>query len=99
MATRQRIDFNQRSHLSFHGHTGQRANSQAHWQSKSAICSCPRKQDAGQAEAVVNLRRAGNGNGSNLGAPLLESVSAGEREVLNEGTFKRMISIERKRTE
>jgi lipopolysaccharide/colanic/teichoic acid biosynthesis glycosyltransferase len=45
----------------------------------------------------VNLRKSGNG--SNLGALLLESVSAGEREVLNEGTFKRMISIERKRTE
>ena len=45
----------------------------------------------------MNLRRSGNG--SNLGAPLLESVSAGEREVLNEATFKRMISIERKRTE
>jgi lipopolysaccharide/colanic/teichoic acid biosynthesis glycosyltransferase len=45
----------------------------------------------------VKLRRSGNG--SNLGAPLLESVSAGEREVLNEATFKRMISIERKRTE
>jgi lipopolysaccharide/colanic/teichoic acid biosynthesis glycosyltransferase len=45
----------------------------------------------------VNLRRSGNG--SNLGAPPLESVSTGQREVLNEGTFKRMISIERKRTE
>jgi lipopolysaccharide/colanic/teichoic acid biosynthesis glycosyltransferase len=45
----------------------------------------------------VNLRHSGNG--SNLGALLLESVSAGEREVLNEGTFKRIISIERKRTE
>ena len=45
----------------------------------------------------MNVRRSGNG--SNLGAPLLESVSAGEREVLNEGAFKRMISIERKRTE
>lgn len=44
----------------------------------------------------MNLRRAGNG--SNPGA-LLESVSAGEPEVLNEGTFKRMISMERKRTE
>jgi lipopolysaccharide/colanic/teichoic acid biosynthesis glycosyltransferase len=54
------------------------------------------KDDAGQAEEVVNLRRSGNG--SNLGAPLSESVS-GEREVLNEGTFQRMISIERKRTE
>jgi len=45
----------------------------------------------------VNLRRSGNG--SNLGVPLVESVATGEREVLNEGTFKRMISIERKRTE
>ena len=31
--------------------------------------------------------------------PLLVWLSAGEREVLNEGTFKRMISVERKRTE
>jgi lipopolysaccharide/colanic/teichoic acid biosynthesis glycosyltransferase len=45
----------------------------------------------------VNLRRSGNG--TNLGAPLFESASAGKREVLNEETFKRMISIERKRTE
>jgi len=45
----------------------------------------------------VNLRRSGNG--SDLGAPLLDSASAAEREVLNEGTFKRMVSIERKRTE
>ena len=45
----------------------------------------------------MNLRRSGNG--SDLGAPLLDSASAAEREVLNEGTFKRMVSIERKRTE
>jgi len=45
----------------------------------------------------VNLRRSGNG--SDLGAPPLDSASAAEREVLNEGTFKRMVSIERKRTE
>ena len=45
----------------------------------------------------MNLRRSGNG--SNLTAPVLESASAGERGVLNEGTFKRMISVERKRTE
>jgi lipopolysaccharide/colanic/teichoic acid biosynthesis glycosyltransferase len=45
----------------------------------------------------VNLRHSDNG--SNLAATLLESVSAGERDVLNERTFRRMISIERKRTE
>ena len=45
----------------------------------------------------MNLRRSGNG--SNLGAPLLEAVSAGKREVPDEGAFQRMISIERKRTE
>ena len=45
----------------------------------------------------MNLRRSGNV--SNLTAPVLESASAGERGVLNEGTFKRMISVERKRTE
>ncbi len=40
-----------------------------------------------------------SGNDSNRGALLFESVSAGEREVLNEEAFLRMISIERKRTE
>jgi lipopolysaccharide/colanic/teichoic acid biosynthesis glycosyltransferase len=45
----------------------------------------------------VNQRRSGNS--SNISGPILESASAGEREVLNEGTFKRMISVERKRTE
>ncbi len=45
----------------------------------------------------MTLRRSGNG--SNRGALLFESVSAGEREVLNEEAFLRMISIERKRTE
>jgi lipopolysaccharide/colanic/teichoic acid biosynthesis glycosyltransferase len=34
-----------------------------------------------------------------LGDPLFEWLSVGTREVLNEGTFKRMIAIERKRTE
>jgi lipopolysaccharide/colanic/teichoic acid biosynthesis glycosyltransferase len=45
----------------------------------------------------VNLRRSGNG--SNVAASILESVPIGDREVVNEGTFRRMISIERKRTE
>jgi lipopolysaccharide/colanic/teichoic acid biosynthesis glycosyltransferase len=45
----------------------------------------------------VNLRRSGNG--SNLDGSPFESASAGAREVLNEGAFKRMVSIERKRTE
>ena len=45
----------------------------------------------------MTLRRSGNG--SNRGALLYESASAGEREVLNEEAFLRMISIERKRTE
>jgi lipopolysaccharide/colanic/teichoic acid biosynthesis glycosyltransferase len=35
----------------------------------------------------------------NIGDPLFEWLSVGTREVLNEGTFKRMIAIERKRTE
>lgn len=48
-------------------------------------------------EGIVNLRRSGNG--SNLHASLLEPVTAGEREVLSERTFKRMICVERKRTE
>lgn len=38
-------------------------------------------------------------NASDLADPLFESMSTGEREVLNEETFKRMIAIERKRTE
>jgi lipopolysaccharide/colanic/teichoic acid biosynthesis glycosyltransferase len=36
---------------------------------------------------------------STLADPIFESEATGEREVLNEGTFKRMIAIERKRTE
>ena len=38
-------------------------------------------------------------NSSDLTDPLFESMTPGEREVLNEETFKRMIAIERKRTE
>ena len=45
----------------------------------------------------MTLRRSGKD--SNWGALLFESASAGEREVLNEEAFRRMISIERKRTE
>jgi lipopolysaccharide/colanic/teichoic acid biosynthesis glycosyltransferase len=44
----------------------------------------------------MNLRHSDNG--SNLAASLMDTVLVGEREVLNEGTFKRMISVERKRT-
>jgi lipopolysaccharide/colanic/teichoic acid biosynthesis glycosyltransferase len=62
----------------------------------SIICRCLRQADAGPAEEFVNLRHSGNG--SNLAVSLFESVPVEEREVLNEGTFKRMISIERKRT-
>jgi lipopolysaccharide/colanic/teichoic acid biosynthesis glycosyltransferase len=36
---------------------------------------------------------------SSIADPPIESVAAGEREVLKEGTFKRMIAVERKRTE
>jgi lipopolysaccharide/colanic/teichoic acid biosynthesis glycosyltransferase len=36
---------------------------------------------------------------SDLADPLFESMTPGEREVLNEETFKKMIAIERKRTE
>lgn len=38
-------------------------------------------------------------NDSDLADPLFDSISAGERDVLNEETFKKMIAIERKRTE
>jgi lipopolysaccharide/colanic/teichoic acid biosynthesis glycosyltransferase len=38
-------------------------------------------------------------NASDLADPLFESISAAEREVLNEEAFRRMIAIERKRTE
>lgn len=51
----------------------------------------------GHSEGIVNVRRSGNG--SKLHTSLLESVPAGEREVLSEGAFKRMICVERKRTE
>jgi len=45
---------------------------------------------------VALLRMIGN---SNTAEPPLETATAGEREVLREDTFKRMIAIERKRTE
>jgi lipopolysaccharide/colanic/teichoic acid biosynthesis glycosyltransferase len=45
----------------------------------------------------VTLRRSGNDAGR-AGA-LSNSVTAGEREVLNEDAFRRMIAVERKRTE
>ena len=45
----------------------------------------------------MTLQRTGNG--SSLGPLLLKSVSVGEREILHEEAFKRMISVERKRTE
>lgn len=38
-------------------------------------------------------------NGSNPYATLLDAASVGEREILNEEAFRRMIAIERKRTE
>jgi lipopolysaccharide/colanic/teichoic acid biosynthesis glycosyltransferase len=38
-------------------------------------------------------------NASDLADPLFDSMSAAEREVLNEDAFRRMIAIERKRTE
>ena len=38
-------------------------------------------------------------NHLNLGGPVIKSVSVGEREVLNEEAFQRMIAVERKRTE
>jgi len=45
----------------------------------------------------VKLQRSGNG--VSLSLHPLRSVSAGEREVLQEETFRQMISVERKRTE
>ena len=45
----------------------------------------------------MTLQRTGNG--SSLGSLLLKSVSVGEREILHEEAFTRMISVERKRTE
>jgi len=39
------------------------------------------------------------GNGSSLGLLTLRSVPVGEREALHEEAFRRMISVERKRTE
>jgi lipopolysaccharide/colanic/teichoic acid biosynthesis glycosyltransferase len=40
-----------------------------------------------------------SGNDLDLGGPLFKSETAGEREVLNEEAFQRMIAVERKRTE
>src|SRR5271166_3016988 len=48
-------------------------------------------------EQIVTQQR--KGNGSSLGLITLRSVPVGEREVLHEEAFKRMISVERKRTE
>jgi lipopolysaccharide/colanic/teichoic acid biosynthesis glycosyltransferase len=45
----------------------------------------------------VNLRRAGNGVSSYILSA--ERVLAGERQVLNEDSFRRMLSLERKRAE
>lgn len=50
-----------------------------------------------QGEGVVNPRSSRNCSG--LDNPILESAETGEREVLNEEAFQRMIAIERKRTE
>lgn len=44
-------------------------------------------------------QRHADGGGSNLADPLLDSTAVAERVVLNEESFKRMIAIERKRTE
>ena len=38
-------------------------------------------------------------SGNSLGTPRSESVSAVEREVVNEDAFQRMLAVERKRTE
>jgi lipopolysaccharide/colanic/teichoic acid biosynthesis glycosyltransferase len=45
----------------------------------------------------VTLRRSGNESG--LAGPQFRSASVGEREILNEEAFQRMIAVERKRTE
>jgi lipopolysaccharide/colanic/teichoic acid biosynthesis glycosyltransferase len=45
----------------------------------------------------VALRHSGNGSG--LASPPSKVASAGEREVLNEEAFQRMVAVERKRTE
>jgi len=47
----------------------------------------------------VNLRRSTNGNGSSLNPLSAELVTTAELRVLNEESFQRMISVERKRTE
>lgn len=45
----------------------------------------------------MTLRRSGNESG--LAGPQFRSVPVGEREILNEEAFQRMIAVERKRTE
>ena len=45
----------------------------------------------------MHLRRPGNGSASGL--PPIDAVAAGERRVLSEESFRKMISLERKRSE
>jgi exopolysaccharide biosynthesis polyprenyl glycosylphosphotransferase len=55
------------------------------------------KQDARHAEEIVTLQQ--KGNGSSTDSVPSKPVSVGEREILHEEAFKRLISVERKRTE
>src|SRR5271168_1358776 len=61
------------------------------------VCSCPTTKPPAQEEGVVTLRRSDND--SKPSRPLFELVSAGERDILSEEAFQRMLALERKRTE
>jgi lipopolysaccharide/colanic/teichoic acid biosynthesis glycosyltransferase len=67
------------------------------WSIEISWLQSPYNSGCGTRGGVVTLRRSDNS--SNLGIQVFESASVGEREILNEEAFRRMIAIERKRTE
>jgi len=73
------------------------ANHPSKGQFKSIVSFCPTTNGARQGEGVVTQRRSGSG--SSVAGILFKPVPVGEREVLNEEAFQRMIAVERKRTE
>src|ERR1700677_704451 len=78
-----------------HVHSNYRANYPSKGQFKSIVCFCPTTNGAGKGEGVVTLRRSGTN--SSVARLLFKPEPAGEREVLNEEAFQRMIAVERTR--
>src|SRR5258708_13679066 len=66
-----------------------------HQKSVRSLDSIPRQED--QAEGIVNVRRTAM-NGVTL-SPLSEATSAGDHSILDAKAFRRMIALERKRSE